>query len=162
MKKISDISGFPVITSSLHFTSSESKWARNPFVTVWVPLALSWNLVGCSYVLSPGLCIHHHRSRGCHSDLLKVPKDKRRFRSPHRVRFLWHENVESSRNVLLSFTALFKKHTNSEVQKLPSQLHFSLPSIIITITSNEPLNTEIHKMNQNPQITNYDLLNPLE
>ena len=32
----------------------------------------------------------------------------------------------------------FHKHANSKVQKLPSQLHFSLPSIIITITSNEP------------------------
>ena len=31
----------------------------------------------------------------------------------------------------------FHKHANSKVQKPPSQLHFSLPSIIITITSNE-------------------------
>ena len=32
----------------------------------------------------------------------------------------------------------FHKHENSKVQKLPSQLRFSLLSIIITITSNEP------------------------
>ena len=32
----------------------------------------------------------------------------------------------------------FHKHANSKVQKAPSQLRFSLPSIIITITSNEP------------------------
>ena len=30
----------------------------------------------------------------------------------------------------------FRKHANSEIQKPPSQLRFSLPSIIITITSN--------------------------
>ena len=32
----------------------------------------------------------------------------------------------------------FHKHANSKVQKPPSQLRFSPPSIIITITSNEP------------------------
>ena len=36
----------------------------------------------------------------------------------------------------------FHKHANSKVQKPPSQLRFSLPSIIITIISNEPWNTE--------------------
>ena len=54
----------------------------------------------------------------------------------------------------------FHKHTNSKVQKTPSQLRFSLPSIIITITSNEPWNRETHKTDRNPQITNHDLLNP--
>ena len=39
----------------------------------------------------------------------------------------------------------FHKLANSKVQKPPSQLHFSLLSIIITITSNEPWNTENHK-----------------
>ena len=34
----------------------------------------------------------------------------------------------------------FHEHVNSKVQKLPSQLRFSLPSIIITSTSNEPWN----------------------
>ena len=32
---------------------------------------------------------------------------------------------------------VFQKHANSEVQKPPSQLSFSLPSIIIPITSND-------------------------
>ena len=32
----------------------------------------------------------------------------------------------------------FHKHANSKVQKPPSQLRFSLLSIIITTTSNEP------------------------
>ena len=49
----------------------------------------------------------------------------------------------------------FHKHVNSKVQKLPSQLHFLLPSIIITITSNDPWNTETHKTDRNPPITNH-------
>ena len=36
-----------------------------------------------------------------------------------------------------------------------SQLRFSLPSIIITMTRNEPWNTETHKMDQIPPITNH-------
>ena len=54
----------------------------------------------------------------------------------------------------------FHKHANSKVQKPPSQLCLSLPSIIITIRSNEPWNRETHKTDRNPQITNHDLLNP--
>ena len=49
----------------------------------------------------------------------------------------------------------FHKHANSKVQKPPWQLRFSLPSIIITITSNEPWNTETHKTDRNPPITNH-------
>ena len=37
------------------------------------------------------------------------------------------------------FYCTFHKHANSKVQKPPSQLRFLLRSIIITITSNEPL-----------------------
>ena len=37
----------------------------------------------------------------------------------------------------LSYCA-FHKHANSKIQKAPSQLRFSLPSIISTITTNEP------------------------
>ena len=54
----------------------------------------------------------------------------------------------------------FHKHANSKVQKPPSQVCLSLPSIIITITSNEPWNRETHKTDRNPQITNHDRLNP--
>ena len=50
----------------------------------------------------------------------------------------------------------FHKHANSKVQKPPSQLRFSLPSIIITITTNEPWNTETHKTDRNPQIRNHN------
>ena len=49
---------------------------------------------------------------------------------------------------------VFQKHANSEVQKPPSQLSFSLPSIIIPITSNEPWIPEIHKTDRDPPITN--------
>ena len=38
-------------------------------------------------------------------------------------------------NLVHEFYFTFQKHTNSEVQKLPSQLHFSLLSIIEIITS---------------------------
>ena len=58
-------------------------------------------------------------------------------------------------NLLRKLYCTFHKHANSKVQKLPSQLRFSLPSIIITITSNEPWNTETHKTDRNPPITNH-------
>ena len=54
-----------------------------------------------------------------------------------------------------AYHCAFHKHANYKVQKPPSQLRFSLPSIIITITSNEPGNTETHKTDQNPPITNH-------
>ena len=54
----------------------------------------------------------------------------------------------------------FHKHANSKVQTPPSQLCLSLPSIIITITRNEPWNRETHRTDRNPQITNHDLLSP--
>ena len=49
----------------------------------------------------------------------------------------------------------FRKHANSKVQKPPSQLRFSLPPIIITITSNEPWNKGTHKTDRNPPITDH-------
>ena len=57
--------------------------------------------------------------------------------------------------LLLKYYCAFHKHANSKVQKPPSQLRFSLPSIIITITSNKPWNTETHKTHANPPITNH-------
>ena len=53
------------------------------------------------------------------------------------------------------FYCAFHKHANSKVQTPPSQLRFLLPSIKITITSNEPWNTETHKTDRNPPITNH-------
>ena len=49
----------------------------------------------------------------------------------------------------------FHKHANSKVQNPPSQLRFALRSIIITITSNKSWNTETHKTDWNPPITNH-------
>ena len=49
----------------------------------------------------------------------------------------------------------FHKHASSKVQKAPSKLRFLLPSIIITIISNEPWNTDTHKTDWNPPITNH-------
>ena len=55
---------------------------------------------------------------------------------------------------LLRFSQFFFcSHVNSEVQKSPSQLRFSLPSVIIAITSNELWNAETHKTDRNPLIT---------
>ena len=47
----------------------------------------------------------------------------------------------------------FHKHANSKVQKPPSQLRFSLPSIIIRSQATN-LETETHKTDRNPPITN--------
>ena len=64
--------------------------------------------------------------------------------------------------MLLSFllTACdFHKHANSKIPKPPSQLRFSLLSIIITVTSNSEamnLETQKHKnMDRNPPITDH-------
>ena len=116
--------------------------------------------MGCGDILSPELLVHLCRIRGCHSNLLKVPKDTRRLHSSHRVKFLWHENVESSRNVLLSFTALFKNTWTLKFQSLLHNCVFHCCQsyfFFITITSNEPWNTEIHKTDQNSAITNHKL-----
>ena len=66
-------------------------------------------------------------------------------------------NFEQSfhNNAIVKGYCVFHKHANSKVHKPPSQLRFSLPSIIITITSNEPWNTETHKTDRNPPITNH-------
>ena len=75
---------------------------------------------------------------------------------------LWHRRITPSSISIIFHKILslihycaFHKHANSKVQKPPSQLRFSLPSIIITITSNEPGNKETHKMDRNPPITNH-------
>ena len=57
--------------------------------------------------------------------------------------------------VAVSLYCAFHKDANSKVQKPPSQLRFSLQSIILTITSNEPWNTETHKTDRNSPITNH-------
>ena len=68
-------------------------------------------------------------------------------------------NQTQNQNVFPTFQVwnywAFQKHAKTEVQKPPSQLRFSLPSIIFTITSNEPWNTESHTTDRNPPITNH-------
>ena len=52
----------------------------------------------------------------------------------------------------------FQKHVNSEAQRPPLPLRSLLPSIIIfifMIASNKPRNTETHKTDRNPPITNH-------
>ena len=60
MKKVFDASGFPLITSSLRFTNSESMCAEEPHC----------HFLGAAV---PGLQIHYRRRKGLRSDLLKVP-----------------------------------------------------------------------------------------
>ena len=55
----------------------------------------------------------------------------------------------------IAFYCAFHKHGNSKVQKPPPQLRFSLLSMIITITSNEPWNAETNKTDWNPPITDH-------
>ena len=57
----------------------------------------------------------------------------------------------------IAFYCAFHKHANSKVQKPPPQLRFSLLSMIITITSNEPWNAETNKTDWNPPITDHKL-----
>ena len=74
---------------------------------------------------------------------------------------VWHELIFAPRtSFCLSKTnrvyyCAFHKHANSKVQKPPSQLRFSLPPIIMTITSNEPWNKGTHKTDRNPPITDH-------
>ena len=49
------------------------------------------------------------------------------------------------------FYCAFHKHANSKVQRPPSQLRFSLLSIIITISSNEPWNDGSKSTNHKSQ-----------
>ena len=64
-------------------------------------------------------------------------------------------SCHNSNAQLVLYYCAFHKHANFKVQKPPSQAGFSLPSIIITITSNEPWNTETHKRDRNPPITHH-------
>ena len=77
---------------------------------------------------------------------------------PEREKYNWRSFFHKYTTMLFSKKrecySAFHKHANSKVQKPPSQLRFSLPPIIITITSNEPWNIETHKTDRNPPITN--------
>ena len=74
LKKLFDACGFPVITSSLRFTHSESKCQGKPCRHCLGAASLKLNdLPGYDDVLSPGLRIHDRRYRGRRSDLLQFP-----------------------------------------------------------------------------------------
>ena len=75
------------------------------------------------------------------------------YRSTWTTRSCYQPIITTTKFVI--FYCPFYKHANSLVHKPPSQLRFSLLSITITITSNEPWNTETHKMDRNPPITNH-------
>ena len=88
---------------------------------------------------------------------------------PHKTTRLFPSRLQPNCTPLSSVAIMnvtycaFQKHANSEVQKPPSQLRFSLPSIIITITRNGPgTDLEKQKTTRNPTITNHDVLNMLK
>ena len=75
----------------------------------------------------------------------------------------WHKLNFRNNGPVLLFTALSQRCELLSWKAAGSQLNFLLLSIIITITSNEPMNhvTETHKSDRNQPITNHELLNPL-
>ena len=66
-----------------------------------------------------------------------------------------HFSETNTRFIEFYLLRFSKKHANSKVQKSLSQFRFLLLSVIIMISSNEPWNTETHKTDQNPPITNH-------
>ena len=123
-----------------------------------------WTQLKCFLFFSV-LIIDEAHERTLHTDVLfGLVKDILRFRSDLKLLISSatldankFSKVRSSSVFLNLFLACcaFQKHTISEAQKPPSQLRFSLPSIIITFTSNEPWSTETHIMDRNPPITNH-------
>ena len=121
MKKLFDVSGFPVMLHLpcilLAVKANERETPLSLFGRHLLKVEIWWAAVTYSPQDSASTMAVAEVAIAI---LLKVPKDKRRLRSPCRVKFLWHENVESSCNVLLSFTALFK---NTRTLKFKSHLH---------------------------------------
>ena len=81
---------------------------------------------------------------------------------PHKTTRLFPSRLQPNCTPLSSVTIMnvtycaFQKHANSEVQKPPSQLRFSLPSIIITITRNGPWKTENHSKSNNHELLPFE------
>ena len=103
---------------------------------------------GTAYLLSTSLLVHGRKKRDLTMVLITI---KQYILKILKVRHVCELVLQLK---CTQITALF---TNMRTQKPPSQLRFSLPSIIITITSNEPWNIETHKTDRNPPITNHKL-----
>ena len=102
---------------------------------------------------SPGTYVSWERHPGTSAtDCKACPYGRIRRRNPL-LGSLSNQHDENIKKTLAHCTV--QKHTYSKVQKLPSQLRFSLPSIIITITSKEPWNKETHRTDRNPPVTNH-------
>ena len=88
---------------------------------------------------------------------LCITFDGRRFRWFSTQVWPYVRECDSKASSYLAWNyCAFHKHANFNDQKPPSQLRFSLPSILITITSNEPSNTETQKKDRNPPIRNHN------
>ena len=121
MEKIFDVSGFPVMLHLpcilLAVKANERETPLSLFGCHLLKVEIWWAVVTYSSQDSAStMAVVEVAIAIC----LKSLETKRRLRSPCRVKFLWHENVESSCNVLLSFTALFK---NTRTLKFKSYLH---------------------------------------
>ena len=87
------------------------------------------------------------------------------FKNYQNLSFLKNTRVQINSKLnekirMSTFYCSFHKHANSKAQKPPSQLRFSLPSIIITNleTQKHTKRIEIHQSH----IIIHDLLNPLK
>ena len=69
--------------------------------------------------------------------------------------FILFRSFSATKEIETLITALFINMRTLKFKSCLPQLRFSLPSIIITITSNETWNTETHKTDWNPPITNH-------
>ena len=116
-------------------------------------------LSGTSFILSCNLLLFKWTSRSSH-----LSRNARRFPSWSFIAECQDSPYQHPSTLQSTHYCAFHKHANSKVQKPPSQVRFSLPSIIVMITSNEPGNTETHKTDRNSPITitNLELLNPLK
>ena len=77
------------------------------------------------------------------------------IRATFTIRFLISEFARKTRRSQSVTALLTNMRTLKFKSRLHTQLRFSLPSIVTTITSNEPWNTETHKTDRNSPITNH-------
>ena len=150
---------------SLSFSLLQRHWRFCRICCLWlIDYVCFWIQLKCFLFFSV-LIIDEAHERTLHTDVLfGLVKDIFRLRPDLKIlissatldadKFSKVRSSSVFLNLFLAWCA-FLKHVNSEAQKPPSQLRFSLPSIIITFTSNERWNTETHIMDRNPPITNH-------